>query len=140
MALFETESIGLGSRRPERLAEWYRKIFGAEQVYESLDAPPILFLRMPGGALLEIYQSDFEITETREKKLSGWRYLTVRVQSLSDAVQELEQHGVRLERASHHAVGGGSALMLRDPEDNLIYLVERPSQFPRSGPSAKVQG
>ena len=64
----------------------------------------------------------------------------MRVQSLSDAVQELEQHGVRLERASHHAVGGGSALMLRDPEDNLIYLVERPSQFPRSGPSAKVQG
>ncbi len=133
MADFETESIGLGAQRPERLADWYERVFGAERVYESFERALIVFLRMPGGTLLEIYQSDFEITETKEKRLAGWRYLTIRVGNLESASILLEDHGVRPEPASRHAVGGGSALVVRDPEGNLIYLVERPGDFPHSG-------
>lgn len=132
MPTFETESIGLGAQRPERLAEWYERVFGAERVYESAGNYPIYFLRMPGGTLLEIYQSDFEIVETREKRLAGWRYLTIRVSDMDSVSIILEEKGVRPEPASRHAVGGGSALIVRDPESNLIYLVERPEDFPHS--------
>ncbi|HAV64820.1 MAG TPA: glyoxalase, partial [Verrucomicrobiales bacterium] len=78
---------------------------------------------------LEIYQADFSLRETSDNKLRGWRHLAVRVPSLEAAKVELESRGVAFPENVKPAGGGGRVLFFKDPEGNLLHLVERPTDF-----------
>lgn len=122
------EHLGLPARDPVALKEWYERTLLAELVYANSQVPPAFFLRLPGGLMLEIYEGDFSLKETADNHLNGWRHLALRVDSLESARQELLQRGVLFDSLAKPAGGGGRVLFFKDPEGNLLHLVERPAE------------
>jgi catechol 2,3-dioxygenase-like lactoylglutathione lyase family enzyme len=123
---FTMEHLGLPARNPLTLKDWYVRVLQAEVVFENGQTPPAFFLSLPGGVLIEIYQSDSALKETGINSLAGWRHVALQVESIEAARSVLERQGVNFTEPVKPAGGGGRVLFFRDAEDNLLHLVERP--------------
>ncbi len=123
------EHFGLAANDPASLRDWYVDRLGARQLLVLAQNPPAFMLELPGGVRLEIYPADFEVPQTRDNKLRGWRHLALRVENLEAARAELEQAGVKFTEPVKPAGGGGRVLFFADPEGNVLHLVERPPGF-----------
>jgi|SRR6516164_2573756 catechol 2,3-dioxygenase-like lactoylglutathione lyase family enzyme len=126
---FELEHLGLPCREPLALKEWYTRVLGAEVAYHNDQKAPFL-LRLAGGVMIELYEGDFSINETRDNKLNGWRHVAIGVSSIEAGKAELERRGVKFTESVRPAGGGGRVLFFSDPEGNLLHLVERPADSP----------
>jgi catechol 2,3-dioxygenase-like lactoylglutathione lyase family enzyme len=123
---FTMEHLGLPARNPLTLKDWYVRVLKAEVVFENGQTPLAFFLALPGGVLIEIYQSDSSLKETGINSLASWRHVALQVESIEAARLVLEQQGVNFPDPIKPAGGGGQVLFFRDAEDNLLHLVERP--------------
>ena len=123
----KVEHIGLPSRDPAALKDWYVAVLGAELVFDNGQTPPAFFVRLAGGVMLEIYEGDFAVKETADNKLNGFRHLALRVGSIEKARAELESRGVRFTESVKPAGGGGRVLFFGDRDGNLLHFVERPA-------------
>lgn len=121
---FVVEHIGLPARDPHALADWYVRALGASLVDAGGKTPP-LFVRLPGGLMLEIYSATSSAPETSDNALAGFRHLALRVASIEVASAELKQRGVKFTDPVKPAAGGGRVLFFSDAEGNLLHLVER---------------
>ena len=121
------EHLGLAARDPVALKDWYVRVLGASVVFSNSQTPPAFLLALPGQLMLEIYGGESSLPQTSNNRLTGWRHLALRVNSVSAARAELEQHGVKFTEQVKPAGGGGSVLFFQDPEGNLLHLVERPA-------------
>ncbi len=124
---FSVEHLGLPARDPVALKDWYARMFGAKVVYGKSQAPAAFLLSLPGQLMLEIYGGELSLPQTSNNRLSGWRHLALRVDSVAAARAELEQQGLKFTEQVKPAGGGGSVLFFQDPEGNLLHLVERPA-------------
>jgi catechol 2,3-dioxygenase-like lactoylglutathione lyase family enzyme len=122
---FTPEHLGLAARDTVALTDWYTRVLGAEVRFNNGAQPPAFLLRL-GGVLLEIYPANAARPETPDNQLAGWRHLALRVDSLETARDELARRGVTFTEPIKPAGGGGRVLFFRDPEGNLLHLVERP--------------
>lgn len=127
---FVAEHLGLAARNPATLKDWYVRVLGAKLVFDNGRTPPAFLLSLPGGLLLELYQSDLSLKETAINSLAGWRHLALQVTSLETAKAALEAKGVTFTELIKPAGGGGRVLFFHDAEDNLLHLVERPPDSP----------
>jgi glyoxylase I family protein len=127
---FSVEHLGLPARDPVALKDWYLKTLDGMLVYADGQTPPAFFVKLPGGVVLEIYQSNKALRETADNKLSGWRHVALRVDSIASAKTKLESRGVKFGAKIAPAGGGGNVLYFEDAEGNLLHLVERPSESP----------
>ena len=123
---FNVEHLGLPTRDPVALKNWYERVLDSKLVFDNGKTPPAYFLQLPGGLMLEIYEGDFSLKETSDNALNGWRHLALRVDSIEDAKADLEKRGVSFSESAKPAAGGGRVLFFKDPENNLLHLVERP--------------
>ena|SRR5436190_12952536 len=123
---YSVEHVGLAARNTVLLRDWYMKTLGAQVVFENDQKPRAYLLEMPGGLLIEIYPAEFTIVETAENRLAGWRHLALTVDSIETASSSLAALGVIFQDQTKPAGGGGRVLFFRDPEGNLLHLVERP--------------
>lgn len=124
---FSVEHLGLAARDPLLLKNWYVQALGAAEVFHNRQNPPTFLIRMPGGLMIEIYPASHHSVETQYNRLSGWRHVALQVVSVSEARNLLESRGVVITEPVKPAGGGGSVLFFRDPEGNLLHLVERPA-------------
>ena len=124
---FSVEHLGLPSRDPTALKNWYEKVLDAKLIFENGQIPPAYFLQLSGGLMLEIYEGDFSLKETSDNALNGWRHLALRVDSIENAKADLEKRGVKFSDPIKPAGGGGRVLFFKDAENNLLHLVERPN-------------
>ena len=133
---YSAEHQGLAARDPVSLKNWYVRVLGARLVFDTGGSSPAFFLALPGGLLLEIYQSTSAVPQTSDNSLAGWRHLALRVDALEAARDELAARGVAFDGPIKPAGGGGRVLFFRDAEGNLLHLVERPagSRFPPNDP------
>ena len=122
---FVPEHLGLPARNPLALKDWYVRVLGAKLAFDNGQTPPAYLISFPGGFLLEIYQAESSLPETAKNSLAGWRHLALRVDSLEAAKAVLETSGVNFPDPMKPAGGGGRVVFFRDPEDNLLHLVER---------------
>ena len=129
---FYIEHIGLPARDPVGLKDWYVRVLDGKEIYADGNQPPAFLVQLPGGVVIEIYPATSSLKETTDNKLSGWRHIALRVESLDGARAQLEKRGVTFTKPVGPAVGGGTVLYFVDSESNLIHLVERaPNLFPR---------
>lgn len=124
---FSVEHLGLPSRDPTELKNWYEKVLDAKLIFDNGQTPPAYFLQLGDGLMLEIYEGDFSLKETADNALNGWRHLALRVDSIESAKAELEKRGVKFTDPIKPAGGGGRVLFFKDAENNLLHLVERPA-------------
>ncbi len=127
---YSIEHLGLPASDPEKLKDWYVRALGGKVVYAKGNTPPVFFVELPGGFLLEIYLANASSMETSDNKHAGWRHVALRVDSIEKAKTELEQRGVEFADPPGSAAGGGRVLFFKDAEGNLLHLVERPEGFP----------
>ena len=123
----EATLLGLPARDPVALKAWYVNVLSAKLVYADGGTPPAFFVQLPGGVMIEIYQADSSLGETGDNKLGGWRHVALRVASIEAAKTDLEKRGVQFPEPVKPAGGGGRVLFFKDPEGNLLHLVERPA-------------
>jgi glyoxylase I family protein len=123
---FIAEHLGVAARNTVTLKDWYLRVLDAKVVFDNGQTPPAFFLSLPGGLLLEIYQSDLSLKETAINSLAGWRHLALQVTSLETAKAALEAKGVTFTEIIKPAGGGGRVLFFHDAEENLLHFVERP--------------
>jgi catechol 2,3-dioxygenase-like lactoylglutathione lyase family enzyme len=127
------EHLGFAAHDPAGLAGWYAKCLGARRIWQNELQRPAVFVEMPGGLVLEIYPSSRSAAEiTGDNSVSGLRHLALRVANIEAARDHLEKAGVVFAEAAKPAGGGGRVLFFKDPEGNLLHLVERPSNEPLS--------
>jgi HAD superfamily hydrolase (TIGR01509 family) len=124
---FGVEHLGLAAREPVALKDWYVRVLGGEVVFATDTTPPAFFVKLRGGLWIEIYGADAALTETQNNRLAGWQHLALRVESIVAAQERLRQAGVRFDEPIKPAGGGGQVLFFKDPEGNLLHLVERPA-------------
>ena len=122
--LFTMEHIGLASSDPAQLRAWYQRVLGAELVWEIGKQPPAALITL-GGTTIEIYAAETASELTKNNRLAGWRHIALRVESLENAQQILQDRGVAFSEPIKPAGGGGRVLFFSDPEGNLLHLVER---------------
>ena len=123
------EHVGLAARDPRFLKAWYERCLNARQVRVLSESPPAFLVELPGGLLLEIYEADAVLRETRDNKLAGWRHLALRVESLESAKRELEHRGVPF----RHRPGGAGASPIQQPRRRRG--AARSSQYPAKASS-----
>ena len=126
---FSVEHLGLPARDPAALKDWYVRVFGARVVFGNDHKPPAFLLALPGQLMLEIYGGEVSLPQTSNNRLTGWRHLALRVDSLAAAKAELERRGLKFTEEVKPAGGGGQVLFFQDPEGNLLHLVERTNDF-----------
>ncbi len=127
------EHLGLAARDPVALRHWYVRVLGARERFRNRETPPTFLLALPAGPMLEIYPAGSAHPDTRNNQLAGWRHLALRVDSIESARAELVSRGVAFDEPVKPAGGGGRVLFFRDPEGNLLHLVERPPDSPPAG-------
>ena len=126
---FFVEHIGLAAGDTVALKDWYVRALSAREILTDGKAPPAFLLELSGGLLVEIYPADSFSVETSDNKLGGWRHLALRVDSMESAREDLAKCGVKFEEQIKPAGGGGRVLFFKDPEGNLLHLVERPGDW-----------
>jgi glyoxylase I family protein len=124
------EHLGLPARDPAALKDWYEKALGGETIFATDGDSPAFFVRLDGGAVLEIYQAASSLDATRDNKLAGLRHLALKVEAIEPAKTLLEQRGVKFTEVIKPAGGGGRVLFFSDLEGNLLHLVDRPADSP----------
>lgn len=123
--IFSVEHLGLAARNTIALRDWYINTLGAELLFTNNEHPPAFLLRLPGGAVLEIYPAHTSVEETSNNRLAGWRHIALRVDAIESARAQLETRGVHFTEDPKPAGGGGRVLFFKDEEGNLLHLVER---------------
>jgi catechol 2,3-dioxygenase-like lactoylglutathione lyase family enzyme len=122
--MFALEHIGLAARDPQSLKDWYERTLGAKIAFAMKQTPPAFLLNL-GGAMLEIYAAASHSELVADNRLGGWRHIALKVESLDQAKAHLERAGVQFAEPVKPAGGGGRVLFFKDPEGNLLHLVER---------------
>jgi glyoxylase I family protein len=124
--IFSLEHLGLAARDTRALRDWYINTLRAELLFSNTENPPAFLLRLPGGAVIEIYPAHTHTDETSNNRLAGWRHIALRVDSIESTRTLLQSRGVSFTDEIKPAGGGGRVLFFKDPEGNLLHLVERP--------------
>ena len=120
------EHVGMVVGDSEGLARWYADVFGARELSRSSETPPILFLGFGGGSLLELVPGKEPALQATDHI-----HMSFSVDIIADAVAGLKNAGIPLERPVFNAYEGSPVAFLRDPEGNLLQLVERVSDLPQ---------
>lgn len=124
--IFSLEHLGLAARNTASLRDWYINTLDAELMFSNSENPPAFLLRLPGGAVIEIYPAHDHTEATANNRLAGWRHIALRVDSIESARAKLESRRVTFDEDVKAAGGGGRVLFFKDEEGNLLHLVERP--------------
>jgi glyoxylase I family protein len=122
------EHIAIVAKDPAALKSWYQGVLGAKPLWDNGQNPPTCLVSL-GNVWFEIYPADQLQGEPGNNKLSGFRHLALRVESLDAAKAELERRGAKFSEGERPAAGGGRVLFFEDAEGNLLHFVERPANF-----------
>ncbi len=114
------EHLGLLANDTEVLAAWYRDMFGAVEVLRSADPSPVIFLEFGGGALLELVPASPE-----DGPDGGTSHFCLSVQNIEAAISATHERGIEQVRPPFEAFDGSKVAFYRDPEGNVVQLVQR---------------
>src|SRR5947199_10481017 len=124
--IFSLEHLGLAARNTASLRDWYIHTLAAELLFSNNENPPAFLLRLPGGAVIEIYPAHDQIDATSNNRLAGWRHIALRVDSIESPRAKLESRGAHFHEEPKPAGGRGRVPFFKDQRGNLLPLMSRP--------------
>lgn len=126
-ALFTgVDHAAIAARDPAGLADWYCAQLGFRSLFDNGKDRPTRILAGPGGGMIEMMPDDGTPPPDRELFDRGISHLAIRVTDLEQAVARLREAGIEVAEPVA-AAGGGRVATFRDPEGNIVQVVERPA-------------
>jgi glyoxylase I family protein len=122
------EHIGLCAENPRALRDWYAGVLGLRVVY-ALEERATYFMRAPDGGMLEIYPSKNPVSPV-DNLHRGWRHVALSVSDVDAEVARLRSSGTVVPPDSIVATSEMKIAFFRDPEGNLLHLVQRNKEIP----------
>lgn len=107
----------------ESLTKWYCSVLGYK-IFAKTDKP-IYIIEAPDGTMMEIMPKDATPCQERTVTSQGWSHLALRVSDMDKAIKQLDEFGVEWEAPEFEAVGGGRIRNFKDPEGNILQIVQR---------------
>jgi catechol 2,3-dioxygenase-like lactoylglutathione lyase family enzyme len=120
------EHVAICAKDTEALAKWYCDVLGFTVCYRGSKAPPTLFVKQPGGSMIEIMPAKGP-RPSRGENDEGLAHLALSVTGFDAAFQALKAKGVRFIGEPKDASGGVKVVFFSDPEGNLIQIIYRPT-------------
>jgi glyoxylase I family protein len=120
------DHIAIAAQDPARLADWYCEHLGFRALSDNGKERPTRLLAGAAGGMIEMMPDDESPPPGRELFDRGLSHLAVRVSDLDRALARLRQSGVDVAEPVA-AAGGGRVATFRDPEGNVVQVVERPA-------------
>lgn len=117
------EHVGLCAQNPERLVDWYTTVLRC-QVVHRIDERSTYFVRFPGGGMLEVYPATDQSVPVGNLH-SGLRHLAISVDDFESDCEYMVGHGAILIPEMTVRNGEMKLAFFKDPEGNLIHLVQR---------------
>jgi glyoxylase I family protein len=120
------EHVGLCAEDPKTLVEWYVRILGF-RIVRTLDET--YFIRAHDGGMLEIYSAKHP-ADPVDNVHRGLRHIALSVSNLDAEIGRLRSAGVSVPDDSIVMTPDMKLAFFRDPESNLLHLVERRKEIP----------
>ena len=122
------EHIGLCAADPVALAEWYCSKLGFGVVH-AIEDRKTFFVRAQNGGMLEIYPAK-TTTQPVDNLHTGLRHIAVAVTDVHLEISLLRAKGIEIPDALIVTTPEMTIAFFRDPEGNLLHLVERRKELP----------
>ena len=116
------EHVTIASKDPKKLAKWYCNTLGFKIVYESSKSLTT-FVKL-GESLIEMIEARKVDRVAQGDRDPGLRHVAISVSDIQRAYENLESKGVLL-ASEPTEKGGVSTVFFRDPDDNLLHLIQR---------------
>lgn len=120
------EHVAICAEDTEKLAQWYVDTLGFEVCYKNAKTPPTLFVKQPGGSMIEIMPAKGPRPQ-RDDTDAGLAHLAIAVGDFDAALKDLKGKGVTFDSDPKEASGGVKVVFFRDIEGNLIQAIYRPN-------------
>ncbi len=125
------EHFAIASPNPKRLAEWYVANLEFEISYEYAGN---YFVEAKNGALIEIIPAEGERAESAMRS-PGMRHIAISVHDFKGARSQLASQGLTFE-GEPYANQGNRLLFFKDPDGNLLHLIQREKPLPSARSSS----
>jgi catechol 2,3-dioxygenase-like lactoylglutathione lyase family enzyme len=132
-----THHVSLSVADLDAMERWYGAAFGLREVVERVELPEpavrTVLLRAPSGLRIELIERPGSIPDPFSDPLEaalrqGFGHWALEIDDLEQAVAELTSVGAEIVWPPADAVQpGGRFAYVRDPEGNLLELVQMPS-------------
>ena len=119
------EHAAIAAANVERLAAFYVRVLGFEINYRGKTA---IFVKASNGSMIEIIPAEGEQSEL-SPKAAGLRHLALNVIDFDSECRRLEAAGVTFLEPPL-IKGGNKVVFFRDPEGNILHLIERATPLP----------
>jgi glyoxylase I family protein len=120
---YRLEHMGLAAKDTTGLARWYQEVLGWELLRITDETPPAYFLKEPGGTILEIIPATGGNSIIPARSDAGWRHAALLTDDFDVLYQELSEAGVMFDSVLES--GKNKVAFFRDPEGNLLHLIQR---------------
>ena len=122
------EHAAIASPAPGRLAQWYVECLGFTINYQSKNSTTV-FVKAADGSMIEIIEAERAADGAAGMKDPGLRHLALTVEDFDAEYERLKSHDVQfLSEASKK--GGVATVFFRDPDGNILHLLQREKPLP----------
>lgn len=122
------EHIGLCANDPRALVDWYVAILGFT-IVRALEAHRTYFIRAQDGGMLEIYPAQHPV-DAVDNVHRGLRHIALIAPDLHGEIARLRAAGIAVPEETIVRTPSMTLAFFRDPEGNLLHLVERTEPIP----------
>ena len=119
------EHAAIAAKDVERLAAFYVQTLGFAVNHRGKSA---IFVKASDGSMIEIIPADGDPSEATPKT-PGLRHLALAVTGFESECERLTAAGVAFLEPPL-IKGGNKVVFFRDPEGNILHLIERPEPLP----------
>ena len=127
MATFTYDHMHLRSPNPEKTAQWYERMFGAEVLRTTQQGKPRIDLKL-GGANIFIAETTPEVNPAPTTPYQGLDHFGLSVSGIDAIAADLKAKGVEFTREPTTVRPGVHICFLRGPEGVSIELLDRNHQ------------
>lgn len=122
------EHIGIYSKNPAALSEWYGEVLGFTVVrtLKKEGRPPIFFMKGETGVVIEILPTS-STQQKRELSDPGYSHIGIVVEDFDRAASTLQSKGIE-PHDIRTTSNGWTIGYFEDPEGNRLEIVYRPKE------------